>query len=130
MEPKKFEIEAGNFYKTRDGKRVFVASVTPSPFYKDKKPILVYDEDGNYRWYRVDGSINAFGEDDYDLVAEWKEPKRIRCFAPVYDKVSEGDWCLGYGYRTHEEAREAALAGVRAIVEIDVEEGHGLGEVE
>jgi hypothetical protein len=70
-------IEAGKYYKTRDGRKVFVcADALPNPFGQSIPWVLAGYIDGGriactYGW-KSDGT--AHDGSHYDLVAEWHEP--------------------------------------------------------
>jgi hypothetical protein len=75
------DLQAGKYYRTRDGRKAFVAAVVPpSPFGKHKFTNFGYidDEDGVFTW----GAAGHYNEDlsqgAYDLVAPWSEPIEVQ----------------------------------------------------
>lgn len=76
------KLEQGKFYRTRDGRKAFVAAVIkPSPFSNSANgyPVVVYlDHELFRRFYNLDGSLDSDGSPScLDLVAEWREPQQI-----------------------------------------------------
>lgn len=64
--PATLTIEAGRYYKTRDGRKV-------GPMRSDAKGWLYTHIDGIARSFRVDGGKHQ-SDSNLDLVAEWQEP--------------------------------------------------------
>ncbi|MEZ5781176.1 MAG: hypothetical protein R3D70_05955 [Rhizobiaceae bacterium] len=126
-------LEAGKFYRTRDGRRAFVSHVLGvSPFpnkIRDDFPVTGYiDGTGYAPVWRLDGSFGNRSHDN-DLVAEWVEPKRIKGWVNIF--ADKGvDYPTGYrvGCATHATKADAQrfAEGMVATVEIDVLEGQGL----
>lgn len=73
--PENLVLKAGCFYKTRNGRKAFVSSLT-SPFTDTYQPVVgwveglhsvqTWDAGGHY-W-------NNHGPSEMDLVGEWREP--------------------------------------------------------
>jgi hypothetical protein len=127
-------LEAGKYYRTRAGMKAYISGATPDGFAND-------DADGKFagfingvgaRSWSEDGTYIEGGEDGYDLVAEWVEPKRIKGWVNVYSaghsESPYGNSPRGGVYSTKEEANRSVLYGVERIacIEIDVLEGCGL----
>jgi hypothetical protein len=80
-EPATLTIEAGRYYKTRDGRKV--GPMVASPTYIDRQyPFTVkHDIDNLYygKAWRADGSfsVNKHEERDLDLIAEWVDEPAI-----------------------------------------------------
>ncbi|MHC2315172.1 hypothetical protein ACVIHC_002218 [Bradyrhizobium diazoefficiens] len=116
----KLKIESGKFYRTsgnlkalcvgqlKDGRFVFEC-LNDMPRNKDQ--IIFGDQDGK-----------TAANDSWQIVAEWKEPKRIHGFINIY----RGGEAIGGLRDTKEEANERALKGRIACIEIEVLEGQGL----
>ena len=58
------QIEAGKFYRTRDGRRV-----GPMGYYEDE--FLQCEIDGLKRLFKISGGEHRYGMRDLDLIAEW-----------------------------------------------------------
>ncbi|MEH2700239.1 hypothetical protein GFL93_09315 [Rhizobium leguminosarum bv. viciae] len=138
-------LEAGKYYRTRDGRKAFVSATAPEGF---SNP----DTDGQFagfidgmgaRMWGNDGGYLDFDQSDYDLMAEWGEPKRIKGWVNVYSgndenygnphNIDSSQHC-GHVYpkRAHADIAAVSLSGRNRIacIEIDVLEGAGLeGEV-
>ena len=71
------KIEAGKYYRTRDGRKAFVSAVeVPCERYCVNKrihPVLGYIGVGQCSWTEA-GHGDARCETEYDLVDEWREP--------------------------------------------------------
>jgi len=68
------KLEAGKFYKTRDGHKAYIAgkhfdSTIPYPIVG-----WIENEDCPQTW-KPDGVFTLSGNAEYDLVAEWREPE-------------------------------------------------------
>lgn len=102
------KIEAGKYYKTRGGKKAYVACIVlPNPFegpsIKDQFPVRhVIDQEVGCWYCRADGRLQPGKDDAYDLVAEWKEPevrvrklKMVRCPDGTIRVIGGDDRYLG-----------------------------------
>ncbi|MBR0721781.1 hypothetical protein [Bradyrhizobium manausense] len=128
----KLKIEAGKFYRTRSGAKAFVAMDKRNPFNPDDEyPILAYideePETNTHKWLNPDGREYASKEYEHDLVAEWREPKRIKGWLNVYLPGDGRDEMFSCVHKTREKADAVMFASERiACIEIDVLEGQGL----
>jgi hypothetical protein len=70
------KLEAGKYYKTRDGRRAYVAAVLENPLgaVGTCYPVLGYIGDIYASW-RLDGRASREPEVPGDLIAEWREPR-------------------------------------------------------
>jgi hypothetical protein len=90
-------IEAGKYYKTRDGRKVFVcADALPNPFGQSIPWVLAGYIDGGriactYGW-KSDGT--AHDGSHYDLVAEWHEPATEERVVWLVRHASGHECCL------------------------------------
>lgn len=113
-------IEAGKFYRTREGQKAFVAGIVPGM--KTDWPIMGWIIAGARNvqviWH-LDGSDGGKN----DLVAEWVEPKRIKGKMFICQSASGT-----FGSYISDEPRDPLGAKIIACIEIDVLEGAGLGE--
>ncbi|MBP2564514.1 hypothetical protein J2766_001073 [Agrobacterium tumefaciens] len=116
-------LEAGRYYRTRDGRKAYVAGFNPFSKEEDRaNAVSGWIEDGNCLWCRS-GQYWKNKTSDFDLVAEWVEPKRIQGKMYIY----EGSAGVHGGYLS-DHLQLPYGAKVLAVIEIDVLEGHGLGE--
>jgi hypothetical protein len=83
-------IEAGKYYKTRDGRKAYVEHTSdPNPFQPKANEILLVrgyvDGLGSLSW-RADGrfSTDSTRKESLDLVAEWLEPVKVSGWVNVY----------------------------------------------
>lgn len=72
------QIEAGKYYRLRDGKKAFVSHVmAENPFNKEcnSHPIVGFIEgEGADNWTENGGYYDEIEVHDRDIVAEWREP--------------------------------------------------------
>lgn len=127
-------LEAGKYYRTRGGKKVFIVGQNPFDTLEDDVEFpfggFVQGNSGDtLEWFREDGVHGVRVGGALDLVAEWVEPKRIKGWVNFYIDTYQ----LKENHVRVFETREAAddtigvLEGKRiACIEIDVLEGHGL----
>lgn len=125
------KIEAGKFYRTRGGKKAFVAYVG-NPFSEgnEQEEAIGWVEKANgYResWCRDGKFYRHRGLSEYDLVAEWKEPKRIKGWLNVYLDEDNGSPTVGMLNKSKSECPKDT--GRVACIGIDVLEGEGLEDV-
>lgn len=102
------KIEAGKFYRTRDGHKAFVAAVMlPCPFAErvhTQYPVrgFVDGSDAAQCW-RADGAWHGSDKEyKYDLVAEWRKPLSIE----EWQAVRRDSATYGVFFHTEEEARQ------------------------
>ena len=73
---KELKIEAGKYYRRRDGHRVFVCA-TNKP---GSHPVVAWDDLGGVDEHAESGRLYAEAdgaESTFDIVSEWTEPERI-----------------------------------------------------
>lgn len=108
------EITAGSYYKTRDGRKAFVAAIVP-PAPDGTKPTFTVrgyiNRSGNgSNWdavcWREDGSYyrNTAGVSE-DLVEPWREPRTKEVWVGLYE--CRGRVGASWTYNTEDEARAA-----------------------
>lgn len=76
------KIEAGKYYRTRDGRKAYVDVIrVSSPFngYEPTHPIIGYVDDEKQgprstKTWRADGRFDVKQDRSIDLVEEWREP--------------------------------------------------------
>lgn len=68
------KIEAGKFYKTRDGKKARIYAVGESYFYSIHGAVLL-EKGWSIESWRSDGRSEISTEQRNDLVSEWEEPR-------------------------------------------------------
>ncbi|ACI54429.1 hypothetical protein Rleg2_1135 [Rhizobium leguminosarum bv. trifolii WSM2304] len=130
-ETKALTLEAGKYYRTREGEKVFVAGIGIFGLTNRHRVAVLTDQNGEdcLRWYAEDGKFNIYNDEEpADIVAEWVEPKRIKGFACVFAATSSKNSGVLSDIRP---TKEAALEPfrpemVKAVIEIDILEGHGL----
>lgn len=123
-------LEAGKYYRTRDGRKAFLAG--RNPFESSIQLVWTgYVEGGIaiYGWLASGHFRYADGrEDDCDLVAEWVEPKRIKGWVNIYPHPNMPQDVIVNNalHETKEKADGHSVGGRIACIEIDILEGHGL----
>ncbi len=99
------KLEAGKYYKTRNGLKAYVEFIRQhSPFgdYLTKYPAMGFIERyGEQRW-KTNGEFNTFIENELDLISEWRELVKISGWVNVSDIFTSGL------YKTKEEADSCA----------------------
>jgi hypothetical protein len=85
------KIEAGKYYKTRDGKKAFVEHVfQKSPFSGSSPPGYTsfgfIEGNGQVEWWTADGFYVTRGQGCNDLVAEWVDPITVNLTARLIDR--------------------------------------------
>jgi hypothetical protein len=116
------KLEAGKFYKTRDGRKAFAAAENPFHDNKFRYVGWVEYDPCNLGWNWEGKHPN---KSRYDLIAEWVEPKRIDGYIAIGTRLT-GDLAI---------SREVAVEGLKrysidnkvlACIEVDCLEGDGL----
>ncbi|MGG7581717.1 hypothetical protein [Rhizobium sp. Nf11,1] len=127
-EAKALTLEAGKYYRTRDGRKAFVSGTNPFSEGSHIRAIGVVYGNGVQGW-DLSGAFSSLGGHGLDLVDEWVEPKRIKGWLNVYPENDESFDIVKY-HPTREQADVSALSTRIACIKIDVLEGEGLnGEV-
>lgn len=70
------KIEAGKFYKCRDGRKAFVAGRSPFPSHWPFVGVIEGASLETYGW-QDNGVYDCSGDDEEDLIAEWREPVAV-----------------------------------------------------
>jgi hypothetical protein len=102
------EIKVGGTYRTRDGDK---ARVVHRGEYIKEAPycyiVVLYTNSMEIPvWYAVDGRYNVARESDYDLVAEWTEPKpKVKRAQYLVVPHADQPYITGRMYKDEEEAR-------------------------
>lgn len=145
MNAPKLQLEAGKYYRTRDGDKVFVAALNLFDDASDHPVAVIIgnnDDEDDLQWYSPEGRLNAysFSPKGSDIVSEWVEPKRIKGWVNLYDKacfnqklVDVGVASVGHAvHPSQDDALRRAHAceaqyGIKllACIEVDVLEGQG-----
>lgn len=71
-EPKPLKLEVGKFYKTRDGRKAFVYTITEEAAYPCWVVLVNSSEGGTY-CCTIDGQYTTNEEHNKDLIATWEE---------------------------------------------------------
>ncbi len=95
------KIEAGKFYKTRDGHKVEIYSTDNGKYRPVHGRIFGVSDDGNsLDAFKADGKYFESGNDDnWDLVSEWREPVIDWSKYPKWIKavaMDKSGCCCGY----------------------------------
>jgi hypothetical protein len=134
----KFKITGAGFYKDRAGGKAEVVGKGAQGYW------VGTDADGDLARWDDEGNWGRFSapRGGYDIVAEWKEPKKIKGYVNLYSGYNENlpghkgkadlPWQFGGLKSSREQADYAASAWQGtyqrvACLEIDIEESHGLG---
>jgi len=114
------KIEVGKYYKTRDGRKAFVAFCTPSPCligpyvgYVETETNLIYNWLGDGA-----ASMRASSNNKYDLIEEWKEPKSGVKYFNVYPECVDVS-----AYKDRAEANKHKDNDRIACVRVEWKEG-------
>ena len=107
------KLEAGKYYKTRNGLKAYVEFIRQdSPFgdYLTKYPAMGFIERyGEQRW-KTNGEFNTFIENELDLISEWRELVKISGWVNLYDTFTS------MLYKTEEEANSVERQGRIACI--------------
>lgn len=114
------KIEAGKYYKMRNGEKAYVAGVNP-----DNSKIMCcvgWDVSGNQSW-TIDGRFSLAETCDFDIIEEWREQKKVKidCWLNVY----KDDVCA---HDTKEDAEDSAMLHRIACIHIEREVVEGTYE--
>ncbi|MBZ9674537.1 hypothetical protein [Mesorhizobium sp. ES1-1] len=130
MNAPKLQLEAGKYYRTRDGRKAVVVGLSPFEGTGETFVAAGYIEtEPTVMTWSMDGFFSPTRNNHHrDLVAEWVEPKRIKGFVALWDIGHGGSLIAGcsHVYLTLDAAKAEGFCGVIAYVEIDVLEGQGL----
>jgi hypothetical protein len=106
------KIEAGKYYKTREGRKVFVSHRCTNPFgligSEPDFPLEGYMSNGDrdrLSW-RDDGTYNYAGEHMNDILAEWKEPKVHKRWVAWWEYKTNPTVPFVVIYNSEDEARK------------------------
>lgn len=113
-----FKITSAGFYKMRNGCKAEIVGKASNGKW------VGIDSDGYTSDWTTDGVFYPDIDDcvsDFDIIAPWTEPKRVKGWVNVYK-----DGIISFlPYKTREEADAHDLGRITCIY-IDVEEGEGL----
>jgi hypothetical protein len=70
---KELKIEAGKYYRRRDGHRVYVIATNKPGI----NPIIGWSDSGWMLDFLPTGKVEIGADNNYDIVSEWTEPDRI-----------------------------------------------------
>lgn len=122
-------LEAGKFYRTRDGRKAQVAGV--NPFHDNAFCYVgwICGEGGNIGW--KEGGKNGCNS-NLDLVAEWVDPKRIKGWIAIghQQNIHVPHFRTSNCFENAELAKQMFRSDYKvepdACIEIHVLEGQGL----
>lgn len=112
-------LEPGKYYRTRDGRKAYVAGISPFESTASDYRLCGYVEDGvSCEGWTVDGCITEGLEFGEDPISEWREPVKVAGYVNVYEGgVSDI-------HKSREKADQEADHGVRiACIYVSGEEG-------
>lgn len=117
------KIEAGKCYRTRDGEKAHVLGIRSDLV---TYPVLGYiDGEPSNRVWTMSGRSDIHAENHFDLISEWKEPRKGEVWVNIYTT----DQVTNHTHATREDADHAASYGNRlACVRVPWVEGQGLTE--
>jgi hypothetical protein len=92
------KLEAGRYYRTRDGRKAYVVAVLLSPFGKPKSNDnncvgFIEGDTGIYWWYATGHRFNGMGEMPEDLIDEWREPREWTVYV-CEDRINQNVYPL------------------------------------
>ena len=136
------KIEAGKYYRTRGGDKAWMGCDIRTGGYGGIYPFIGVV--GGYRQSWASDGSSIYGEQSpFDIIAEWKEPKRIKGWVNIWDRMhedlrgvaaEEGNAFPGTNvYLSKDDADRAAKNAANwsdsnriACIFVDVLEGEGL----
>jgi len=107
------KLEAGKYYKTRNGLKAYVEFIRQdSPFgdYLTKYPATGFIENLGEQMWKTNGEFSAPFDYELDLISEWREPIKISGWVNISDIFTSGL------YKTKEEADFCAGQSRRACI--------------
>lgn len=111
------KLEAGKHYRTRDGRKAYVAAVaTPEQVACSTSRAFGWCDGVAHCWHD-DGRYLASIQGPCDLIEEWREPRKFTRDVFVYDD--------GYGHERWSVCASACLK-LLARTTIELTEGEGL----
>lgn len=112
------KIESGRYYKTRSGKKAYVAAVE-NPFQPSSSWPMCGWIDG-YQMaseWAIDGRHTPAGESQADLIAEWKEPVTVTRWLLLWSDNSTS---------LHSDPLSLPLSHLVARKQVTITEGEGM----
>jgi hypothetical protein len=107
-------------YKRRDGKPAWVIGKTPD----GDRLLVCHAPSGDAYRHSRDGRWAAVGEREYDLIAEWKEPRKVS--GTVYLVMLEYGSGIQVLCETQDYSGWAGKVNARRVIEVELTEGEGL----
>ena len=107
------KLEAGKYYKTRNGLKAYVEFIRQdSPFgdYLTEYPATGFIENLGEQMWKTNGEFNTFIESELDLISEWREPIKVSGWVNVYDTFTS------MLYKTKERANSVECQGRIACI--------------
>ena len=107
------KLEAGKYYKTRNGLKAYVEFIRQdNPFrdYIPEYPAIGFIESYGEQMWKTNGEFNTSIENELDLISEWREPIKISGWVNLYDTFTS------MLYKTEEEANSVERQGRRACI--------------
>jgi hypothetical protein len=123
-------LQPGRYYRTRDGRKAYVAANVQNPFNATKYPVAGYldedDSDHSPAAWTADGLFVDGDELAEDLVEEWRDPpKQFTRIVAALRGVSGLEWCATF--QSEGELKQEAIGKtVLAKTTITLTEGDGM----
>lgn len=115
------KLELYKAYKTRAGHKVVVLEVDSEGDFR------VWHKEGGYEsTYMPDGKSYIDGDDGYDIVSEWEEPKSGTVWVNVWTGYKHFTHHTVYNSKESAEADELPSCKLLARFSYDWKEGEGL----
>ena len=114
------KIEAGRYYKTRDGRKAFVMYVASNPFQDEQPHYFGFVDDMSLAWNQKGFcGFDGVTPDKHDLIAPWTEPRKFKLWVYALPGIHHArGFCSKQGSEWDE----------RLIAIVEVTEGDGLKE--
>lgn len=122
------KIEVDKYYKTRSGKKAYIAAILKNPFggCDVKYPYLGFFNGGDVQSWDAEGRWVAFSHNthDYDLIEEWQEPIEFFGYVNVYP----GSYTVVHPSRLEADGLSYAnrIACIKVKVKFEYTKGEGL----
>lgn len=107
------KLEAGKYYKTRNGLKAYVEFIRQdSPFgdYLTEYPATGFIENLGEQMWKTNGEFSVPNDYELDLISEWRELVKISGWVNLYDTFTS------MLYKTEEEANSVERQGRRACI--------------
>jgi hypothetical protein len=90
VKPAPLKLEAGKLYRTRDGRKAFIAHISPNSPYKSAHGCME-ESTSKTSWY-LDGSFADEEESRHDLISLWDEPAPESGNSKLLEMIAKAEW--------------------------------------